>query len=67
MSSLTTSYGLNLVTPYPSGPGGSAIQSNFESLVQWSPKSSHDPSATPTTTDDSSSYYNYLSMWLTIT
>ena len=64
MPTLTAYRGLQVVTPNPTGDGGLAIQNDFKSLVDWSPKSVWAQSVDPAATDDQSADFFPGSLWL---
>lgn len=68
MATLTAYRGLQVVTPNPTGNGGIAIQEDFKSLVDWSPKSvwaqSADPTANNDQRDDPTGNFFPGSLWL---
>lgn len=64
MATLTSYRGLNVVSPDPTGAGGLAIQNDFKSLVDWSPKSVWSQTTDPTVNDDQGDDFYPGSMWL---
>lgn len=64
MSTLVDYKGLQVVDPAPTGAGGLAIQEDFQSLVDWNPKSVWAQSADPTVNDDAGDDFYPGSHWL---
>ena len=64
MSSLVDYKGLQVVDPMPTGAGGLAIQEDFETLVDWHPKSVWAQTADPTVNDDEGDDFYPGSLWL---
>lgn len=64
MATLIPYKGLQVVDPAPTGDGGLAIQEDFQSLVDWSPKSVWAETADPTVNDDEDDDFYPGSLWL---
>lgn len=64
MPTLVAYKGLQVVSPDPTGDGGLAIQNDFKTLVDWSPKCSWSQITDPGTSNDQAQDYYPGSLWL---
>ena len=59
MATLENHKGLQVVSPTPTGDGGSAINNDFKLLVDWNPRSNWEATTNPTKDDDERVAENY--------